>query len=110
MERKDQNLPEIITPIPPEAEVVEFLVPTPDTNKNLVISNNSLNINLNVNIDKGAVDLAMQKSAEAARKIATFAVALLAQSDLLKKVDKTAKPRKAKVGIKIPPRVRVPKL
>jgi len=79
-----------------------------DDTKNLAISNSSLVVNLNLNMDSKAVDKAFERSAEVAKRIAAAGAAMLGTALVFKpNEDKDTIFNKPKVNLK--PRVKVPK-
>lgn len=71
----------------------------------LAISNSSLVVNLNLNIDSDVMDKAIEESLKVAKKLAAAGAAVIGTAILLSNESKT--PKKIKIPLK--PKIKVPK-
>ena len=97
-----------IVPIIPIVEdpVLNTALNTSLTDKNLVISNSSLVLNLNVNIDPDLIDRALEKSKQMAKTVAAAGAAMLGTAFIFS--DKEKKP--ANIKVPLMPKIKIPKI
>jgi len=95
----------IIVPIV-EDQIPSLPVTTGTGDKNLVISNSSLVLNLNVNIDPTLIDRAIEKSKQVAKTVAAAGAAMLGTAFIFSDGEK----RPANVKIPLLPKIKIPKI
>lgn len=110
--RLDEPSTRVVTPIVEDEETLPVITPIDILQgKNFVVSNSSLVVNLNFNVDSKAVDKAFEKSAEVAKKIAAAGAAMLGTALIFGANNKNKEASKTishpKVNLK--PKVKVPK-
>lgn len=93
-----------IVPIVPIVE--DPILNTSLTDKNLVISNSSLVLNFNVNIDPDLIDRALEKSKQMAKTVAAAGAAMLGTAFIFS--DKDKKP--ANIKVPLMPKIKIPKI
>lgn len=110
--RLDEPITRVVTPIIEDEKLILPIITPADVlqGKNFVVSNSSLVVNLNLNVDSKAVDKAFEKSAEMAKKIAAAGAAMLGTALIFSANNKEAS--KLKIShprVNLKPKVKVPK-
>jgi hypothetical protein len=115
-QQRNKNLP---VRVEPKSRKIRTVVPLiedadistcesiPDGDSKLLISNSSLTMNFNFNIDSETMDKVLEKSAEAAKKIAAAGAAVLGTAIFFNS-KKSNIPKRPRVVLK--PRVKVPRI
>lgn len=110
--RLDEPITRVVTPIIEDEKLILPIITPADVlqGKNFVVSNSSLVVNLNLNVDSKAIDKAFEKSAEVAKKIAAAGAAMLGTALIFSANNKEAS--KLKIShprVNLKPKVKVPK-
>jgi len=105
---KDRNkTARVITPIVEDALPLDVEIPSGEGAGGLTITNSSLVVSVNLNIDSEAMDKALEKSAQIAKGVCAAGAAMLGTAFFLNNQPKTV-PDKIKVPLI--PKIKVPKI
>lgn len=116
-DRLSESNTRVITPTLVDEDPISQ-IPVGTTNpfdaKSLAISNSSLVVNFNLNVDAEAMDKAIEKSAEMAKKIAAGAAAMLGTALIVgsapaQEEKPATKSRLSRPTVNLKPKVKVPK-